>query len=68
MLHFASCCRLLFCLLLSTAAFAQSGTVSGLITDAENGEPLIAATIQAGDYGTVTDYEGKYELELPAGN
>lgn len=68
MLHFASCCRLLFCLLLSTAAFAQSGTVSGLITDAENGEPLIVATIQAGDYGTVTDYEGKYELELPAGN
>ena len=30
-------------------------------------EPLIAATIQAGDYGTVTDYDGKFELELPAG-
>ncbi len=67
MLHFARCCRLLFCLLLSTAAMAQNGTISGTILDATNDEPLIAATIQAGDFGTVTDYDGKFELELPTG-
>lgn len=68
MLHFARCCRLLFCLLLSTAALAQNGIISGTIMDAGNDEPLIAATIQAGEYGTVTDYDGKFELELPAGD
>ena len=67
MLQFASCCRLLFCLLLSTSALAQTGILKGTVENADNGEPLIAATIQAGEYGTVTNYNGEYELELPAG-
>ncbi|MEL6834480.1 MAG: TonB-dependent receptor [Bacteroidota bacterium] len=67
MLQFASCCRLLFCLLLSTSAFAQLGTIKGTVLDTNSGEALIAATLQTGEYGTVTDYEGNFELELPAG-
>lgn len=48
----------------------QSLTVSGTLTDAENGDPLIGATVlvttDASDtpvQGTITDYDGKFILE-----
>lgn len=42
--------------------------LSGRVTDAETGEPLIGATIyrQGTGTGTATDFEGRYELEVPA--
>lgn len=47
-----------------TASFAQ---VQGRITDHKTQEPLIAATVTAGTIGTVTDMQGKYVLNVPAG-
>ncbi|MEZ4986986.1 MAG: TonB-dependent receptor [Saprospiraceae bacterium] len=42
--------------------------MKGTITDAANGEPLISATVQTGDNGTLTDYDGSYELALSPGS
>ncbi len=50
-----------------SSAQAQTGTVTGKITD--DGEPLIGAsiTVKGTDIGTVTDYDGNYTLNLDAG-
>ena len=50
-------------------AFAQEGTIKGLIKDAETKEPMIGVNIVSENgIGTVTDLDGKYELKLEAGN
>lgn len=48
-------------------AIAQT-TVTGTITDAESGEPLIGANIlvQGSTTGTITDFDGKYSIDVPA--
>jgi len=46
---------------------AQPAKLTGTATDADTGEPLIAATISAGEAGTTTNYNGGYSLELEAG-
>ena len=52
----------------AVGAGAQSMTVSGTVSD-EGGEPLIGASIlvQGTTTGTITDYEGKYSLEVKKG-
>lgn len=59
---------LLALLVASQAAFAQQ-TVSGSITDAETGEPLIGASVIAvgTGTGTVADIDGNYSLSVPEG-
>ena len=48
--------------LLSISAFAQK-TVTGQITDQEDGKPLPGATVKAGDIrGTTTDANGRFTL------
>ncbi len=57
---------LLFHVVLTETAWA--GIVRGTITDAQNGEALIGAMVIAeNNQGTVTDFDGKYELSLPEG-
>ncbi|WP_103665538.1 SusC/RagA family TonB-linked outer membrane protein [Gracilimonas amylolytica] len=53
-----------FALLLSASAYAQSGTLTGQITDAETGEPLIGATvyIESINRGTQSDVDGNYTI------
>ncbi len=53
----------------SVAVFAQQGTVSGNIIDAETGEELIGATVQVQGTGTgtVTDISGNYQFKLDPG-
>lgn len=44
--------------------------VSGLVTDATTGEALIGASVVAADdetIGTITDFDGKYQMEVPDG-
>ena len=43
---------------------AQEYTISGVITDVENGEPLIGASVKIGDKGVVTDFDGNYTVKL----
>jgi iron complex outermembrane receptor protein len=53
-------------LLLPSLAFAQR-TITGIVTDAETGEALIAANviIAGTTTGSTTDIEGKYSIVLP---
>ena len=46
---------------------AQNRTVSGIVTSAENGEPLVGATVMGvgTTVGTTTDMDGAFTLSLP---
>jgi len=56
-----------FCLLISNLAQAQKATLEGLITDKTTGEGLYPATIKIGSIGTITDFDGRYSIELEEG-
>jgi len=55
-----------FCVFV-TMSFAQVREISGVVTDADTGEPLIGANviIVGTSTGTVTDFNGAYSLEVP---
>lgn len=56
--------------MLGSASLALAQTaISGTLTDGDNGEPLIGANVLVvgTDVGTATDFDGKYELSVPAG-
>ena len=65
---YRGCLFLLLALFTSSAALAQT-SVSGTITDAENGDPLIGASIlvTGTSTGTVTDFDGNFTLNVPEG-
>ena len=56
----------LLCLLLGIVAFAQSRSVSGVVSD-ENGAPLIGATVVSGGNYAVTDADGRFSLQADNG-
>lgn len=49
--------------------FAQTGIIRGTVSDNATGEPLIGVTVQVEGttVGTVTDFDGKFELTVTAG-
>jgi iron complex outermembrane receptor protein len=55
-------------LVLVTGVLAAQTQVTGTITDAENGDPLIGASVlvTGTSTGTVTDFDGNYTLNVPA--
>lgn len=55
-----------FCLMAIQAAYAQSFSVKGRVTSAEDGEGMISLTImQKGTAnGVVTDFDGNYDIKL----
>lgn len=61
----------LFTLLISFPAWAQTGKVTGKVVDSETGEPLIGANVLIlnTSYGAATNIEGEYLISLvPPGN
>ncbi|MBS1684304.1 MAG: TonB-dependent receptor [Bacteroidetes bacterium] len=55
--------------LLSLTTYAQNGKITGKVTD-EKGEPLLGATVVidvSKNQATTADYDGNYELSVPAG-
>ena len=52
---------------LSAAAWAQSGKITGVVSDAITGEALIQASVLVNGTGVATDFDGKYTLDLPYG-
>jgi hypothetical protein len=63
--------RITFCvfLLFSISVFAQKSGIKGILTDAITGEPLIGATVSAGNAKAVaTDLDGNYFLKLEDGD
>lgn len=61
--------RVLFAwLLLASNALAQDVKLSGTITDASNGDPLVGASVVTKEgKGVTTDLDGKYSINLPKG-
>ena len=59
----------IFTLLLLFGAALSAQSISGTITDAQNGDPLIGATIavKGGSSGTATDFDGKFSLSVSQG-
>lgn len=57
----------LYLLLLPTSLGAQSATIAGQVVDAETKEPLLTATVLAGEEGTITDFEGNFILQVEPG-
>ncbi|MFT6485461.1 MAG: iron complex outermembrane receptor protein, partial [Neolewinella sp.] len=55
-------------LVLFTGVLVAQTQVTGTITDAENGDPLIGASIliTGTSTGTVTDFDGNYSINVPA--
>jgi uncharacterized iron-regulated membrane protein len=53
---------------LSFSAIAQQKIVSGTVTGAEDGQPVIGCTVQikGTTAGTSTDVNGKYSIAVPA--
>jgi len=47
--------------------FAQNGLLSGKVVEVGQTEGLIGATIQTAQGGTITDYDGNFQLELAPG-
>lgn len=66
--YFAKWLLLVLATGLGVTAFAQR-TISGTVTDEATKEPLIGANILVvgTSTGTITDFDGKYELKLPDG-
>ena len=65
--------RGLLSLALALSAFAlaaQTVTVSGSVVDARTSEPIIGANVleQGTTNGTVTDYDGQFQLQVPTGS
>ncbi|MCO5231339.1 MAG: TonB-dependent receptor [Chitinophagales bacterium] len=59
---------LLVVLFSTTQVLAQNRTVSGVVTDAEDGQPLIGVSVvvKGTTLGTSTGIDGDYRLEVPA--
>lgn len=64
-LHF-----LLILLSFSSFVFGQTGTVAGIMTDKESGEPIIYANVFITETGNGfnTDFDGAFSVALPAGS
>lgn len=60
---------ILLSLLLCLVCFVDAQTITGIVTDAENDEPLPFASVIVPNttIGTQTDFDGRYTLELPIG-
>ena len=60
---------LLCFLIVSPMLFGQKGTLRGSVSDRETSETLIGAfvTAEGTNLGTVTDLDGNFSLDLPAG-
>lgn len=65
----AVCAPLVFVLAIPATAYGQMAVVSGTVSDAESGESLSQGTVRVlgQNYGTVTDANGRYSFQVPAG-
>lgn len=61
---------ILMTLVIGLPLYAQNLRVTGQVTSADDGEPLIGATVrvkQSNSAGTVTDIDGMYSIDVPKG-
>src|SRR5687768_11547472 len=60
---------LLVFIVISTAAFSQSGKVEGKVTDSKSGNPLagVSVLVDGSKTGVATDVDGRFVLTLTPG-
>ena len=53
--------------LIATIGFAQNRTVTGVVTSADDNQPLVGVSIvvKGTSIGTITDIDGNYSLSVP---
>ena len=58
----------LMALLMSSHVLAQQTAVTGVITDSNDGSPLIGASVlvKGTKTGTITDFNGRFTLNMPS--
>lgn len=63
-----SLATLFLSLFIFCSAYAQQKTISGVVTEAGSGEPVIGASVSIKNtaVGTVTDIDGKFSLTVPS--
>lgn len=49
-------------------SFCQNAELNGQVFDKKNQEPMIGATVKIGSTGSVTDFDGKFKIQLPPGD
>lgn len=57
----------IFCFGFCCTVGLSQNRLSGLLTDESTGDVLIGATVTAGEYGTISDIDGTYSLDVPDG-
>ena len=57
-------------ILCAGVSYAQNIAVSGVVTDADNGEPLmgVSVAVMGTTMGAATDLDGRYSLSVPTGS
>lgn len=66
--HFISACFLFF--VATFVSYGQTGTLKGTVTNGKTKETIIGASVilqSDPKIGTITDFNGNYELKLPVG-
>ncbi|RYZ50914.1 MAG: TonB-dependent receptor [Sphingobacteriales bacterium] len=58
---------LLFAVLMSLTALGQTATLTGIIRDEKGGVELVSVAVEGTGFGTLSKPDGRYELQLPAG-
>jgi len=60
---------LVYCVFFAAIAATAQRTITGIVTDQSDGSPLPGVTIVvkgAAGIGTITDFDGKYTIEIPS--
>jgi TonB-dependent starch-binding outer membrane protein SusC len=65
-MYFQKTISAFFALFMCGMLIGQTRTISGLVSDAKNNEPIIGASIliKNTDKGTISDLDGKFTLEV----
>ncbi|MEO7174499.1 MAG: TonB-dependent receptor [Saprospiraceae bacterium] len=64
--HFSALVISICCLLTSTGLFSQY-TIKGIVVDQSNKEPLIGASVNIAQHGTISSLNGRFTLSVSSG-
>ena len=59
---------MIFCTVFTLGLFAQETTIKGVVTGADDGEPLpgVTVVVKGTTNGTITNFDGIYQFTVPS--